>query len=287
LPSRNSEKNIDGQSNPPRVKKTRPAAISPEVLDDHRHKAERLKRNLDPETFQLAKRMGKAINDFGMIREGDRVLVALSGGKDSVSMLHLLAMRLMWLPINYELVAVHVQSDMRCAGCAHPETLTRFCGGLGVELHFEDMPILQHLKSRGLTMNCYHCARGRRKMLFDAAPKYRCNVLALGHHLDDITHTIMMNMFIHGKVAGMAPCMDLFKGTLRLVRPLAYIREVETAAYAKKIEFPAHLCRCPHAQKNVRRTMREAVDVLKKACDWPEVNAFRSLYGDGMKKGGE
>jgi tRNA 2-thiocytidine biosynthesis protein TtcA len=247
--------------------------------DDHRHKMERMRRNLDKHTFFLAKKMGKAINDYDMIKDGDRVLVAVSGGKDSVTLLHLLAARLIWLPIKYELVAVHVLSDMRCGGCTHPETMTKFFTDLGVEHHFEDLPILKYLKSHKLQMNCYYCARGRRKVLFDAALKYNCNRLAMGHHLDDIAHTIMMNMFIHGKVEGMDPRVDLFDGTLTLIRPLAYIHEFETAAYVKKINFPSHMCRCPHAQKNVRKTMREAVEVLRKACRWPDVNLFRALYG--------
>ena len=91
---------------------------------------------------------------------------------------------------------------------------------------------------------------------------------------------MMMNLFIHGKIsAGMAPRVDLFKGTLTLIRPLAYIHESETAEYVKRIDFPAHLCRCPHAATNVRRTMREAVEVIRKACKWPDVNAFRAVYG--------
>ncbi|MFA6035106.1 MAG: tRNA 2-thiocytidine biosynthesis TtcA family protein [Myxococcota bacterium] len=264
-----------------REKKTRPSQLPQEEIDDHRHKAERMKRNLDDHTFALAKRMGKAIHDYNMIREGDRVLVAVSGGKDSISLLHLLAMRMIWLPIKYELVAMHVLSDMRCAGCAHPETMTKFFEDLGVEYHFEDLPIRAHLKSRDLQMSCYHCAKGRRKVLFDACIKHRCNVLAMGHHLDDIAHTIMMNLFIHGRVEdGMNPCMDLFKGSLRLVRPLAYIHEFETADYVKRIGFSAHLCRCPHAKTNVRVNMREAVELLRKSCKWPEVNVFRAIYGD-------
>lgn len=256
--------------------RTRPSDHPPE---DHRHKHERLKRNLDTRTYLLAKKLGKAVNDYRMIRDGDRVLVAVSGGKDSVTLLHLLAARLMWLPIHYDLVAVHVLSDMRCAGCAHPETLTKFFADLGVEHHFEPLATRKVLATRGLEMNCYHCATGRRKVLFDACRKYDCNKLAMGHHLDDIAHTIMMNLFIHGKVEGMAPRVDLFKGTLSLIRPLAYIHEQETAAYVKHIGFPAHLCHCPMAEKNVRRTMREAVEVLRKACRWPDVNAFRALYG--------
>jgi len=259
--------------------KKRETKLTPEEAADRGHKMERLKRNLDPATFSLAKKLGKAINDFDMIRDGDRVLVAVSGGKDSVTLLHLLAMRLIWLPIKYELVAVHVQSDMRCAGCAHPDTLKKFFSETGVEGHFEDFPIMKYLSNHNLKMSCYYCARGRRKILFDSCKKYNCNVLAMGHHIDDIAHTLMMNLFLHGKVEGMAPCMDLFKGTVRLVRPLAYIHEAETAEYVKRIGFPSHLCNCPQAKKNVRRTMKVALDAMKTACRCPEVNAFRALYG--------
>ena len=104
------------------------------LADTHRHKHERLKRNLDERTYRLAKRMGKAINDHRMIKEGDRVLVAVSGGKDSITLLHLLALRLMWLPIRYDLVAVHVRGTARTPVFDHRVVRVTLATGRVIEM---------------------------------------------------------------------------------------------------------------------------------------------------------
>jgi len=130
---------------------------------------------IDNFSFRVIKKVGLAINRFKMIKENDRIIVAVSGGKDSLTLLKALVIRKLWVPLKYEIVAVNVQSDMHCSGCVHKETLKSLFEDLKIEYHFEEIEILKKLKEKGEQLNCFFCSWNRRKALFLATRKYNCN----------------------------------------------------------------------------------------------------------------
>ncbi|MCX7959174.1 MAG: hypothetical protein N3B13_09015, partial [Deltaproteobacteria bacterium] len=110
---------------------------------------------IDSFSFRIIKRVGLAINRFRMINENDRIIVAVSGGKDSLTLLKALLIRKMWVPAKYDIVAVNVQSDMHCAGCIHKDTLTKLFEEMGIEYHFEEIEILKKLREKNERLNCF------------------------------------------------------------------------------------------------------------------------------------
>ena len=179
---------------------------------------------------RIAKLAGKAINDYTMIREKDRVLVAVSGGKDSLSLLHILSIRKKWLPIDYNLQAIHVKMNSPCLSESNIQTIQNLCEELKVKLHIREAFVPETEKSK-----CFFCSWNRRKSFFRACEELDCNILALGHHKDDIIETLLLNLFYHGEISTMPPKLDFFKGALTLVRPLSYIEEYQTKKYAKEM----------------------------------------------------
>ncbi|MBU2258325.1 MAG: tRNA 2-thiocytidine(32) synthetase TtcA, partial [Candidatus Omnitrophica bacterium] len=168
--------------------------------------------------FYISKRMGRAIGDYDLIQDGDKIVVAVSGGKDSLSLLKILADRRSFVPVKYEIMAVHVDMGYPCH---HPKILAEYFKKLGVEYHVEKIDILQG-KSRK-DISCFWCSWNRRKALFKAADRFNFNKVALGHHKDDIVETILMNMFFQGEISAMSPKQVLFDGKITIIRPLAYV----------------------------------------------------------------
>jgi len=237
-------------------------------------------KQIDNFSFRVIKKVGLAINRFNMIRENDRIIVAVSGGKDSLTLLKALVVRKLWVPLKYDIVAVNVQSDMHCSGCIHRETLKSLFEEMGIEYHFEEIEILKRLKEKGEQLNCFYCSWNRRKALFLATKKYRCNKIAMGHHMDDVIHTILMNLIIHGKYEGMDPKVSFFGGEFELIRPLFFVREFETKRFAELNNLPHHFCRCPEAQRNIRVKMRELTNYINTINTKGYLNIFSSLYGN-------
>ncbi|MBN1913135.1 MAG: tRNA 2-thiocytidine(32) synthetase TtcA, partial [Candidatus Omnitrophica bacterium] len=170
--------------------------------------------------FYISKRVGKAIMDYRMLEEGDRIAVAVSGGKDSLAMLRVLDDRRAFVPIKYEVVAVHVDLGYP-RSCA--KALERYFKKIGVEYHIEKCDELKKIKKKDIS--CFWCAWNRRKALFEASDRLGCNKIALGHHKDDIIETILMNMFFNGEISAMCPKQELFHGKLTVIRPMAYVEE--------------------------------------------------------------
>lgn len=223
--------------------------------------------------FYISKKMGKAMTDYGMISEGDKILVAVSGGKDSLTMLHLLNERKKFVPVKYELLAVHVDMGYPCH---RPEILSKYFSSLGVKYHIAKVDILKGGKTRK-DISCFWCSWNRRKALFETADKLGCTKVALGHHYDDIIETMLLNLFFHGEISAMCPKQELFGGKIVVIRPLAYVEESLIVKFAKSASFPHHKCSCPNSITSKRTKMTDLLSDLEKICPDVKKNIFRSL----------
>ncbi|NBW49504.1 MAG: tRNA 2-thiocytidine(32) synthetase TtcA [Betaproteobacteria bacterium] len=211
---------------------------------------------IERETHKLEKRLcrqvGQAIIDFNMIEEGDRVMVCMSGGKDSYGMLDILLKMQQRAPINFEIVAVNL--DQKQPGFPD-HILPEYLAKLGVEFHIETQDTYSIVKRNipeGKTM-CSLCSRLRRGILYSVARKLKCNKLALGHHRDDMLQTFFLNMFFGGKLKGMPPKLTSDNGEFVVIRPLAYVAEKDLIRWAAHREFPIIPCSLCGSQTNLQR----------------------------------
>jgi len=222
--------------------------------------------------FYISKRVGKAIIDYQMLAEGDKIAVAVSGGKDSLTMLRLLNDRRRFVPIKYEILAVHIDLGYP-RSCA--AKLGKYFKKIGVKYHIEKVDAIRQTKKSDI--NCFWCSWNRRKALFEVANRFGCTKVALGHHKDDIIETILMNLFFQGEISAMAPRQELFKGKITLIRPLAYVEEYMIKRFAKEENLPHETCVCPNSVISQRTKMGKIISELKRACPDVKTNIFRSL----------
>ncbi|MBU1125175.1 MAG: tRNA 2-thiocytidine(32) synthetase TtcA [Candidatus Omnitrophica bacterium] len=223
--------------------------------------------------FYISKRVGRAIMDYKMLADGDKIAVAVSGGKDSLTLLRVLKDRQAFVPIKYELLAVHIDMGYPCQ---HPKILSKHFERLGVKYHIEKIDILEGGKKTRKDISCFWCSWNRRKALFKTADRFGCTKVALGHHKDDIVETILLNLFFHGEISAMVPKQELFKGKITLIRPLAYVEESLIVKFAKTADFPHHKCACPNAATSNRTRVGEIINDLEKICPDVKTNIFRS-----------
>ena len=230
-------------------------------------------RNLTKTGSYISNRIGKAIADYNLIEDKDRILIAVSGGKDSLSLLRLLNERRKWAPVDYKLIAVHVESDYK-GGCnASKIELKKIFEREGVEYHFEKIKLLEAKRK----VNCFWCSWNRRKALFTLADKFKCRKVALGHHMDDIIETLLLNIFYHGEFAAMNPKQELFSGKIVIIRPLCYVEEGALKRFAKECGFKAQVSTCPNAETSKRRVMKDFIKRIEKDCSYVKTNIFRSV----------
>jgi tRNA 2-thiocytidine biosynthesis protein TtcA len=191
----------------------------------------------------LLKPVGKAVADYQMIREGDRILVGLSGGKDSLTLLHLLLHLQRHAPINFEVAALTV--DPMVEGY-EPACLKPYLAALGVPYFFAAQPIMEMAKEHmGRPSYCAFCSRIKRGIMYNAVRKNAYNVLALGQHLDDLAESFMMSAFHGGQLRTMKASYLNDAGDVRVIRPLVYAREAQMAAFAKAAALPVIADSCP------------------------------------------
>jgi tRNA 2-thiocytidine biosynthesis protein TtcA len=223
--------------------------------------------------FFISKKTGKAITDYHMIDDGDTVLVAVSGGKDSLTLLRVLEARRRFVPIHYELLAVYVDSG-------YPRSFAKgiaaYCKKLGVPVHIEKIDLRTAIKKKK-GINCFWCSWNRRKALFEAADRFGCKRVALGHHKDDIVQTILLNLFFHGEISGMCPVQEMFGGKFSIIRPLAYVEERLIRKFAREVDLPVQECNCPHARVSTRAEVARIIARLERTYPEVKTNIFRSL----------
>jgi len=187
--------------------------------------------------------VGRAIADFDMIREGDRILLGLSGGKDSLSLLHILRHLQRHAPIRFELAALTV--DPQIEGF-HPQTLKDYLAQLGVPYFFESQPIAENAKSQMKNDSfCAYCSRIKRGIMYATCRREGYNVLALAQHLDDLAESFLMSAFRGGQLRTMKACYANREGDVRIIRPLVYTRERQTADFANQQILPVIPDSCP------------------------------------------
>jgi len=213
-------------------------------------------RRVAHEQGKLAKRLrrqvGQAIADFGMIEEGDKVMVCLSGGKDSYTMLDILLQLQKKAPVRFDLVAVNL--DQKQPG--FPEhVLPEYLERVGVPFHIieqDTYSVVSRVIPEGKTM-CSLCSRLRRGSLYSYAEENGFTKIALGHHRDDLVATFFLNLFFHAKLSGMPPKLLSDNGKHVVIRPLAYVREDDIAEYADAKAFPIIPCNLCGSQENLQR----------------------------------
>lgn len=201
---------------------------------------------------RLRRDVGRAIADYNMIEEGDKIMVCLSGGKDSYTMLDILMNLQHDAPVNFELVAVNL--DQKQPGFP-TDILPKYLEGVGIPFHIIEEDTYTVVKTHvpeGKTM-CSLCSRLRRGLLYSFAEEIGATKVALGHHRDDIMETLFLNMFYGGKLKGMPPKLLSDDGKHILIRPMAYCKEEDIIEYAAIKEFPIIPCNLCGSQENLQR----------------------------------
>jgi tRNA 2-thiocytidine biosynthesis protein TtcA len=218
----------------------------------HVPRARRAVREVNKLAQRLRHQVGRAIADFGMIEDGDKVMVCLSGGKDSYTMLDILLQLQKKAPVRFELVAVNLDQKQP----DFPEhVLPQYLESIGVRYHIleqDTYSVVTRVVPEGKTM-CSLCSRLRRGALYTYAEAEGFTKIALGHHRDDLVATFFLNLFFHAKLSGMPPKLLSDDGRHVVIRPLAYVREDDIAEYAQAKGFPIIPCNLCGSQENLQR----------------------------------
>jgi len=223
----------------------------------------------------LKKNIGKALHQYDMISNGDRILVGLSGGRDSFALMWMLDERLKRVPIHYDLFAVHI--DLGFDG-GFGESLEKYWRRAGFEIRIEytDYGTLAH-SSENRENPCFLCSRLRRKRIFEIADEFGCNKVAFGHNKDDVIETLLMNMCYAGEMSSMLPSQSFFQGKFSLIRPLVFVDENIIWRFAREQGYQEFVNPCPSAVRSKRQKIKKVLGQLYRDNKKVKGNIFRAM----------
>lgn len=228
---------------------------------------------------RLTKRFHKACADYGLVTDGDHILIGLSGGKDSLALVELLGKRAQIHVPHFKVTAVHVRVKERDY---HSDLsyLEDFCARVHVPLIIKDTEIGDEARKReGEKVRkkdpCFLCSWYRRKALFDVAQELGCNKIALGHHKDDLIETMLMNLIFQGSIATIPPLLQMEKMPIQMIRPLCLIEEKDLTRYAELSGYQKQIKLCPLEKASNRAVIKE----LLKQFETLNPNVRESIYG--------
>lgn len=205
----------------------------------------------------------KALNDYDMIQDGDRVAVGLSGGKDSITLLTVLAQYQKFSPQKFELIAINIDMGFKDTDQKQVQATLEHCKKLGVELHIEKTDIAEiifdHRKEKS---PCSLCSKMRRGALNTVAIKLGCNKLALGHHADDVIETFFLSLLYEGRLSTFMPKSYMDRSQMTLIRPFIYIEEKQISGAARRYELPVIFNPCPRDKHTKREDIKLLINQL-------------------------
>ena len=224
---------------------------------------------------EIKRLTGKAIHTKDMIRDGDHVMVAVSGGKDSLALLWLLKERIKRVPIDYRITAVHVDPGF---GANSAEQMTSFFLAHGFEFRVIESDIGPKAHGPQNRENpCFLCSRLRRKLLFQTAEEVGCNRMAFGHHKDDLIETFFLNVFYGASISTMVPVQGLFGGELTVIRPFYLVDEDLIRRYAQLMDWPEISLDCPTAGSSKREEIKNMLKHFYRSNRKIKGNIFHAL----------
>ncbi len=219
--------------------------------------------------------IGNAIHDWDMILENDKILVGLSGGKDSQVLMNRLAALQKRAPVKFELFPVHIDVGFEDSFSKELHGFITKTYGL-LKIEYTNYGVLAH-SEKNRENPCFLCSRLRRKRLFELARKNGCRKIALGHHKDDIIETLFINIFYAGKIGTMKPRQSFFNGTLDIIRPLSYVEKNEISAFCESLGLPEFKNNCPSADKTKRGEIKDMLEVMYTHNKHIKGNIFRAM----------
>ena len=225
---------------------------------------------------RIRRKFHKALRQYDIIADGDRILIALSGGKDSLCLSEMLARQQRIFVPRFTVEAVHVRME-NIEYESSIEDLSRFTKDIGLPFHtltssFDASTDRRHTP-------CFLCSWQRRKVIFNFAQEHGFNKIALGHHMDDIIHTALLNLFYEGRFDGMPPVLHMKKMPLTIIRPLCLVHEADIAILAKEKDYPQQIKRCPYEHESRREEMKRLFSTIETLNPEARYSIWHALEG--------
>ncbi len=219
--------------------------------------------------------MGKAIDDWGMIADGNKVLLGVSGGQDSQALLKILFDLKARAPIHFDVLPVYIDAGFEGSFAKDLQLfIARHFGPSRVE--YTDHGVLAHSEINRKNP-CFLCSRLRRKRLFEIAKEEGCDKVALAHNKDDIIETFFINIFYSGKIGTMKPFQTFFNGEIKVIRPLAYVEKKDIITFCDRFRLPEFKNTCPSAGRTKRSSVRKMLETLYEENEHIKGNIFRAM----------